>query len=191
MSFLLIAIPMMVLAALAGGSFPGSHLLNKRRAVGDDGEDLGGVMPINLTWVPEALMTLPFGLVHFDFTWFGILKGTFWWAVAYAGLQTSTGPALQWGENPADGMARPRRISPLVNWISDRLGFRRGDVNYCRAWMAVKGFLIGLPAGGVVLAVLWPLAYEAGHRLKSHLLTELLSGLAAAVALTVWAALFH
>jgi hypothetical protein len=65
-------------------------------------------------------------------------------AWSYAWMQSATGPALPWGSNPTASMSRPRKLSPLVNWVSDKLGFERGDVNYCRTWMAVKGFLIGV-----------------------------------------------
>ncbi len=74
----------------------------------------------------------------------------------------------------------------MVNWISDRLGFKRGDVNFCRTWMAVKGFLICLPVGGIIGAVLWPLGYEIGNRIRKHVWCELLSGAGAGVAIVIF-----
>lgn len=100
-------------------------------------------------------------------------------------MQSAPGPALQWGRDPERGMARPRTLSPVVNWISDRLGFTGGDVNYCRLWMAVKGFLIGLPVGGIPLAIMWPLSYEIGNRLNSAVVSECLAGAGAGVSILI------
>jgi len=163
----LLIIPYMaVMAAWSGGSLWPSQYLPKR-----------------ITWLPEAFFAL--GVVYALWPILGpwsLLAG----AWSYAWQQSATGPALQWGRDPVHAMARPRRLSPVINFISDRLGFERGDVNYCRTWMAVKGFLITLPVGGIVGAVLWPLGYEVGHRVGRHVVSELLSGAGAGVAIVLF-----
>ena len=194
----------MILTCRMSGGGLGSHILNKRGAVGDDGKDLGGVMPWNLTWVPEFLFCLPFGVPLSIFIYSlttnpiyacaSLILAAGW---SYAWMQSATHPALQWGDDPARGMNRPRTLSPLVNWISDSLGFERGDINYCRTWMAVKGFLIGLPVGGIVLMILWPLAYEGGYRLRGkvsfdpHAFTELAAGTGAALSILIFIAIIQ
>lgn len=188
-SFFILSIPMMVLSAISGGSLPGSHVFQKEIM-------LFKKWKINFTWVPEAIFCMVIASAA-EMAWgkylpeYSSVIALVSFVVSYLGMQTATGPALQWGDDPADGMGRPRTLSPVVNWISDRLGFERGDINYCRTWMAVKGFLIGLPLGGILLAILWPLAYEIGYRVKTYvtfdynLIRELLSGLAAAIAITI------
>ena len=194
---------MAIVSRMAGGGL-GAHLLNERGAVGDDGRDLGGIMPWNLTWVPEVLFSIPLGVPCALITYWlttnpllallSLILAAGW---SYGWMQSAPGPALQWGDDPEDGMGRPRTLSPVVNWISDSLGFERGDINYCRTWMAVKGFLIGLPVGGVVLAVLWPLAYEGGYRLRGkvsfdpHAFTELAAGTGAALSILIFNAIIQ
>lgn len=176
---------MAVTSSLAGGSFPGSKLLNKKGALDDQGNDKGGIMPFSLTWLPEVLFALGFVYALWPAIGLWALLDGLW---SYGWMQSGTGPALQWGKDPEDGMARPRTLSPVVNWISDRLGFKRGDVNYCRAWMAIKGLLITLPVGGLGL-ILWPLGYEIGERLGSNTYRELLSGAGAGVAILTFSGL--
>lgn len=189
-SFFIIAIPMMVLSAISGGSFPGSHVFQKEIV-------LFKKWKINFTWVPEAIFCMVIASAA-EMAWgkyfpeYSSAIALVSFVVSYIGMQTATGPALPWGDDPERSMSRPRTLSPCVNMISDRLGFTRGDINYCRTWMAVKGFLIGLPLGGIPLAVLWPLAYELGHRASPyikgfdpHIIKEMLSGLAASIAITI------
>ena len=181
--FLLLAIPMAILASLAGGSFPGSKVFDREIT-------LFHRWTINFTWIPEAIFCAIIASAA-EMAWGSwVVIPAF--IISYIGMQAATGPALPWGDDPERSMSRPRTLSPIVNWISDRLGFTRGDVNYCRTWMAVKGFLIGLPLGGIPLAILWPLAYEAGYRVApytkgfdSHIIKEMLSGVAAAIAITI------
>jgi hypothetical protein len=52
--------------------------------------------------------------------------------------------------------------------------------------MAIKGFLIGLPAGGITLAALWPLSYWIGGRFKRNEVSELLSGASAGLSIVVF-----
>lgn len=141
-------------------------------------------LPSWLTWLPEVFFALPFGLapalvLYPSIGLYAIAVGLCGTAWSYIWMQSATGPALPWGDNPAASMSRPRTLSPVVNWISDRLGFTRGDKNYCRTWMAVKGFLIGLPVGGILLMILWPLGYEIGHRFRNHTISETAAGIGA------------
>jgi len=184
-----IIIFMALMGGYAGGSLPGSQYLNKKGELDENGQDKGGVMPVNLTWVPELLFSVPFAWAtaplfrHLDLINQCIIAGlvTAW---CYAWMQSSTGPALHWGRDP-QGMGKPRTLSPLVNWISDRLGFRRGDVNYCRTWMAVKGLLITLPVGGTGV-LFWPLGYEIGNRVGKAWVSECVSAAGAGVSIYIF-----
>lgn len=192
---------MMLLAAAAGGSLPGSEVLNKRGAVDDNGNDKGGKLPFNGTFLPELVFCSVItaaaqqGWLHVFPNANPVLVSIITLAISYAGMQTATGPALPWGANPERSMSKPRKLTPLVNWISDKLGFERGDKNYCRTWMAFKGFIIGLPIGGVPLAILWPLGFEIGHRVTPYLnfdpqlAKDALTGLGTATAISLFLAI--
>lgn len=147
-----------ILGAYAGGSLPYSHYLDKIKA----------------TWLPEALIGL---MVAYPY--YLALSG--WWLVifpvvafwSYIWFQTGHANALPWG----DGNHNPERentLSPLVKWLSDRFGIEYYSKNYARLFMAVKGFLISLPVGGLGF-FLFPLGYEIGHKLKKHWVSEVLS----------------
>lgn len=199
---------MAFMASMSGGSFPGSQCLNKRGAVDEHGNDKGGKLPFNGTWIPELLFALPFGgcasLFYTDIiaVLIALAAGTAW---SYFFMQRGHGVVLPWGDEAKPGN---RTRSQTLDKISDPLaklfrikkwkpdGYSR-TVEYCRLFMAVKGFLIGLPTGpgAIVLTVLWPLSYEIGHRLRGypvtvgrkridpHTFTELLSGVGAAIAI--------
>lgn len=209
MTYLFIIALMAILSAYSGGSLPGSQYLNKKGDKNPDGSDKGGVLPFNGTWIPELLFAVPFGVLSYKIliacgVWLpaSILGGVAITARCYLWMQTGIGYVLGWGE-PRPITADPNRhqtLTPVVDWLAAKLGITKtiGDaqnsptINYCRLFMAVKGFLIGLPAGGVVLAVLWPLGYEIGARsrgrlgdLKSHMLTELTAGAGAGISIVV------
>lgn len=186
---LLILMP--VLSRASGGGI-WTYKLNKKGAVGDDGADLGGIMPFNLTWLPEVLFSLPFGLAP-GLAAHDVFVGVLAFAWSFIWMQSGNGNALHWGE----GVYNPDRdtsFSPVVNAIADKFKIDRSSRNYCRIHMAVKGFLIGAPLfliGGVILAVLWPLGYEIGHRFKdsvkdSNVIREALAGLGAAIAIIIF-----
>lgn len=146
-------------------------------------------LPRWLTWLPELFFAAGFGYAAFQYGgWIAALLATAW---SYIWMQTGHGTVLHWGRDPAAAQGeRKQFLTPLVNRIADRLGFTRGDRNYCRLFMTVKGFLIGLPAGGLPLAVLWPLGYELGYRLRgklpngwSHAIAEFSCGMGAGVAI--------
>lgn len=118
-------------------------------------------------------------------------------AWAYIWMQTGHGAILHWGMEPVRDPDRKQFLTPFVDWLSARLGIVKNSTPYCRLFMAVKGFLIGLPVGGVVLAVLWPLAYEIGARLRGkvrfdpHALAEVLAGAGAGLAIVIFMAMFN
>jgi len=179
MIYILIVVYMAVTGRMSGGGL-GAHLLNKRGTVGPDGKDLGGIAPFNLTWLPEVLFSLPFGWV------LSTIVGPWGWLAAvwsYVCMQTSTEPGfnINYKEN--------KTLIPYVNAIAKVLGIKPHTLNYMRLWNAVKGFLIGLPVGGVVLAALWPLGYEIGRRVKRHEVSELLSGAGAGISICIIVAL--
>ena len=198
--FILIAF-MAVASAYAGGSLPGSGWLNKK------GEK-DGKMPFDMTWLPELLFAIPFGVLFgmilnlFDAaTWLIVVAGVVVTAWAYIWMQTGHGVVLGFGK-PRAPTADPNRrqtLSPVVDWLADRLKITKtqGDavnsptVAYCWLFMGVKGFLIGLFAGGVPLAVMWPASYQAGAWLRgrvsfnAHLVSELLAGAGAGVAIAI------
>lgn len=196
MTGMLLVIYMAVCSRAAGGGF-GAHILNKRGAVGDDGRDLGGRMPFNLTWLPEALFAMPFAYLWFTFSWWGVLCFLIAGIWTYAFMQSATAPALHWGNDPYASVRRHSTLSPIVNMLARAFKISIGSTDYCRLYMAVKGFLIGLPAGGVVLAVLWPLGYEIGDRFDGFIsfdpqaIKEGAAGAGAAIAIIIWISVFH
>lgn len=180
---MLTIIYMAIMASASGGSFPYSNKLDR----------------FSLTWLPEALFALPFGIVWvLDGHWIiGVLAA----AWSYIWMQTGHGAVLHWGRNPELATGdRKQTLTPAVNFIADKLNIKIGSLDYCRLFMALKGFLIGLPLlpAAIVLAALWPLAYEigsrlrdkdfviAGRRIDTHMITELLSGAFAGIAIVMF-----
>lgn len=177
------------LGAWSGGSLWPAHLLNKKGESDPEGKDLGGIMPFSLTWLPEAVHSGVYGAAaSFAFDDFLHIMIAFivGGLISYAGMQTATRPALGWGR-PHDGTHVPRKLTPVVNFIAVRLlGFSVGDINYCRTWMAVKGFIISLPVGGFGF-ITWPLGYDIGDRLGKNLYREFL----ASAFTSVWVIVFY
>ncbi len=167
-------IVMAVLARMAGGGIGGAFLAK-----------------YGFKFLPELLFALPFGfplyfvIANFNTSaaWIVYITCVIW---SYLWMQTGHGSILNWGRNPAYTKNRKQFLSPLVNNIASKLNIEIGSTNYARLFMAVKGFLIGLPVGGIVLAVLWPLAYEIGNRFKKHEVSELVSGAVAAIAIILF-----
>ena len=155
---------MAITSAWAGGSLWPSQHLDKIKAV----------------WLPEVLFAAAFA-----WAWFPIIG---WWSIipaawSYIWMQTGHANALPWG----DGGHNPDRentLSPLVKLISGKLGIKIYSKNYARLFMAIKGFLITLPVGGLGI-ILWPLGYEIGHNIK-HVFSELLSGAGAGVCICMF-----
>lgn len=113
------------------------------------------------------------------------------WFFAFAPLvflafQTGHGNALDFKD--VHDPNRMNRIEPVVRWIADKLKIPHNTPAYDWIFMGLKGFLIGLPAGGVLLAFLWPLAYQIRNWIepitgmpKAHSIAEALTGVFAAI----------
>lgn len=179
---------MAALARMAGGGL-WAEKLNKRGEIDEaTGKDKGGVMRFNLSMLPEVLFGVAFGLAN----WMLLDSVLFAAACAVWSYQfMETGHVFNWGQP----VKRPRggqTLTPVVDFLARIFKIEKfiedgfsPSKNYCRLFMAVKGFLIGLPVGGIPLAILWPLAYEIGDRFDSHPLKELLSGAFAGLLLTI------
>lgn len=203
---------MAFLSRLSGGGFFAHLLNKRGEIDDATGLDKGGIVPfISLSMLPEILFGATMGLFfYYVLHVFGVtdwqlitrgghymighcLSSTVSVAVAvrcYLWMETGHGIVLTWGGLlPYAQRFRTQTLSPVVDWLADKLGIQKVQedgysrtLNYCRLFMAVKGFLIGLPFGGVFLALWWPASYEAGARLRgkvpfdSHALTELVAG---------------
>ena len=169
---------MAVTSRMAGGGF-GAHKLPKQ-----------------VTWLPEVLFSMPFGAI-----WFYILGPTLVGAgafviataVSYIFMQSATWPALRW-ESHEPNLNRTATLLPISDWIADKFDVELGDEAYSWIYMGVKGFLITLPVGGVVGAILWPLGYELGSHAKGrvekygldpHAFSELFAGAGAAISILI------
>lgn len=174
MAYALIILYMAITSRMAGGGL-GAHILDPK------GKGRG-MMPVNLTWLPEALFILPIAItcgaaVAFLFgTLWGLLAGFAGYGVSFLGMQTATEPGFNIDYKD------DKTLVPYMNAIGRVFGIKPHTVGYMHLWNAMKGFLIGLPVGGVSLALLWPLAYAVGARFENHALKELLAGAGAAAA---------
>ena len=163
----------------------------------------GGGFYANRLWkpLPELLFSIPFGWCgaeiarHFtDSNPVQIVAYITAFVWSYLWMQTGHGTVLPWGGKLQESdRGRTQFLTPAVTRLAKllRIEVFQDDnhsrtLNYCRLFMAVKGFLIALPVGGVVLAVLWPLAYEIGTRMRNHALSELIAGAGAGVAISLF-----
>ncbi len=160
---------MAFLSRAAGGGWPAPWLKDK---TGWDGE-------------PELFFGMTFAVIILQIT------GQFWLACivtlwSYAWMETGHGDVLQWGDGTRGSSSR-HPLCFVVDPAAKLLGFKPYDINYCRLFMSVKGFLIGLPVGGLPLAILWPLSYEIGHRVrKPDGLDEMLAGASAGISILLF-----
>jgi hypothetical protein len=160
-------------------------------------------LPSWLTWLPEVFFSIPFGVVLYLLAYplvgqyaLGIgLLSSVW---SYLWMQSATAPGLHWG-NGGYNPNRSSRLKPLVDFIN-RYTFKAdpSGEGYCWLYMGMKGFLIGLPVGGLPLAVLWPMGYWIGDELydrgilkgePAHALKEFLAGVGAGLAILAFVAL--
>lgn len=99
-------------------------------------------------------------------------------------MQTGHANALPWGDLSAVNPDRENTLSPLIKFLARRFAITNYTVNYARLFMAVKGFLIGLPVGGIITAIYWPLGYEIGNACNSHRMSEFVAGAGAGVSVS-------
>lgn len=159
---------MAIMAAWAGGSLYGHQWFGR------------------YDFVPEILFAIPFACALYSLIgWWCVLAG----AWSYIWMQTGHANALPWGDG-GHNPGRTNTLSPVVKWICDKLGVEYYSIWFARIFMAVKGFLITLPVGGLVGMVLWPLGYDLGHRLGSNIYRELLSGAGAGLSAVVFCLIF-
>lgn len=172
-----------IMARMAGGGL-GAHHLDK----------------FKITWLPELIFSIPFGVAFGYATtllnipeYSSIGLGILGMAWTYIWMQSATAPGIHWGK----GAYNPNRTSTLKPFVDflNTMSIRKWKIGprydpstaaYCRLYMGVKGFLIGLPVGGFPLAILWPLSYEIGNRFNSHALAEFLSGIGAGIAIAIF-----
>lgn len=132
------------------------------------------------------------------------------WAMAaggwsYAWMETGHGIVLLWGRDVnkqgyaqdvvnrilEDAKTRTQTLKPVVDFLAKKLHIEPKlpdgtyTVQYCRLFMSVKGFLIGLPFGGIPFIIAWPLSYEIGVRVKSHPVSEMLTGFFSGLIITM------
>lgn len=128
-----------------------------------------------ISWLPEVLYCLPFGAAlswavyqyshDLIATPIAAIIGL---AISYAGMQSATWMFLDWTGQNAPNMNRSSTLKPIIDFIAGRFGYVLGDEGY--AWVAagIKGFIIGLPVGGVLNMILWPFGYEIGSHAKGR-----------------------
>lgn len=188
MVYALIIAYMAITARMSGGGL-GAKYLNKKG-------DQSGVMPFDLTFFPEVMFAAGFAAAVGQFSVWASFIVLAW---CYIWMQTGHGIVLPWGEKlPEHDRNRTQTLSPVVDFLADILGIQKTQadgysrtLNYCRLFMAVKGFLIGLPVGGFITALGWPLAYEIGARLRpvtrySHNIAELATGIVAGLSIVAF-----
>lgn len=134
--------------------------------------------------LPECLFGLVLAYLHWQVTGSWIFSLAVWgWCYGWM----ETGHFLSWGERIPE--PRRERLSPIADFICDKLKIQKTlddgfspTRRYCQVFMGVKGFVIGLPFGGIPLAILWPLSYEAARGVKIDGLNEMLCGASAGIA---------
>lgn len=163
MEFLIIPI-MAILGRMEGGGFFSPKLA-----------DMG------LKFLPCLLFAAPFGFLTDN-----LLLSVLIILYSFFAKNMGHGVALLWGDKvPESEIGRKQSLSPLVDYAAKVYGIQKYQddgysptKNYCRLFMAVKGFFIGLPLlpFGFSMVILQPLAYEIGVRVKSHATSEYLAG---------------
>lgn len=161
-----------VLCRMAGGGL-GAHVLNERGYK-------GGKAPFNMTFLPELILAGLIGQyagmhvpaitiesMGYQVTVAREVVGTI---IAFLGIQTGHAVAYTMGRNPDIAKMQTNTLSKVVNPIAKQLKLERGGKVFSWIFMGLKGLLIGLAVlpAGLILAVLWPLAYEIGRILKDR-----------------------
>jgi len=123
-----------------------------------------------VSWLPEALHSLPYGLAPSLALYPSLAPEQGWWAIAvfivcaaisYAGFQSGTWMLLRWRSHDDPNTERDSTLKPIIDWVAGLLQFKLGDEGY--AWIAsgVRGFITTLPVGGLG-AVFFPAGDEIG-----------------------------
>lgn len=129
----------------------------------------------NVAWLPEFLYALPFGIAVF-FASGSFLLSLLSVAISYAGMQSATWYFLRWQTHDDPNTTRGGTLKPVVDFIAGQFGYHLGSEGYAWVGAAVKGFIIGLPVGGVLTALLWATSYEIGsHTQGKNAVSEFLS----------------
>lgn len=113
--------------------------------------------------MPEAAFAFLIGYAAVSDINYVTILATVW---SFLWMQTATAPGLHWG-NGSYNPYRTSRLKPVVDAINSRtLKADPSSELYCWLYMGTKGFLIGLPVGGVVFGVLWAAGYWLGDKLS-------------------------
>lgn len=215
-AFIVLLVYLVVAARMSGGGFGADILDRKVKFL---------KWEISFTWLPEVMFALPFAATasmltfkliswlsigHASAGYITIVAGVaavyiFWraWVWSFLWMETGHGIWLRYGDPlPESDRTRRQTLSPVIDWLADLLGVKKTladgfspTVAYCWLGFGVKGFLIGLPALGLPLIVLWPFCYQVGAWLRRrgvpfdpHAFAECLTGVAAAVVIGLtWA----
>ena len=141
-----ITVLMSFLARSSGGGDPAKSLDKELGAFGRS-------LPEYL-WA--AMLTVPVILLSMSFPWYVVLSAFALSSLcAFAAMQTGHGNILHWGKNLTYTLTRNQGLTPIVDFIYkayNKLAVKikflpimnKGDINYCRLFMAVKGFWVGL-----------------------------------------------
>jgi len=127
-----------------------------------------------MKWLPEYLFGIPFGLAAayayngFDVNWWSVLIFIVSAVISVAGMESSTWYFLRWKKHSDPNLTRGGTVKPIVDFFAKLCGYKIGDEGYAWIGAAVKGFIIGLPVGGIFTAILWPIGYEIGSHAKGR-----------------------
>jgi hypothetical protein len=153
----------------------------------------------NLAYLPEMIYSLPYGfalgwaLYQFDLGFAQCISGFFVGSlISYGGMQAATWSFLRWESHSDPNLNRTSDLKFIVDWLASLFNYKLGDEGYSWISAGVKGFIIGLPVGGVFTAVLWALGYEIGSHARGrverfgidpHAISEIASAFLGAVSI--------
>lgn len=156
-------------------------------------------------WLPEALFCLPIALApaYAVYSHYGLLEAVIpfllSWVISYAGMQSGTWMFLRWESHDDPNTERGSTLKPIMDWIARKLGYKLGQEGFAWIAAAVKGFIIFLPVGGFIGAVMWPLGYELGSHAKGrvekygldpHMFSEFFAGFLGSVVVLLFLGAF-
>lgn len=157
---------------------------------------------LDIAWLPEWLYAVPFGIAaayganQLGFGNFSFMVFVIGTLISYGGMQSATWYFLRWESHDDPNTERSGTLKPIVDLVSKLFGYKIGDEGYAWIGAAVKGFIIGLPVGGFITALLWPLGYEIGSHAKgrvekfgikdSHAVSEFLSAAGGGISIVIF-----